>query len=101
MLLAGLAFKIAAVPMHAYAGDVYQGAATPVTAFLAFVPKTSGFVAILKVLSVVGGSCEHAHILIGHARTSSSGANGAVSSTGTRPAFNRPRGVCRRTAPPR
>jgi NADH-quinone oxidoreductase subunit N len=56
MLLAGLAFKIAAVPMHAYAGDVYQGAATPVTAFLAFVPKTSGFVAILKVLAVVGGS---------------------------------------------
>jgi NADH-quinone oxidoreductase subunit N len=55
MLLAGLAFKIAAVPMHAYAGDVYQGAATPVTAFLAFVPKTSGFVAILKVLSAVGG----------------------------------------------
>lgn len=54
MLLAGFAFKIAAVPLHAYAGDVYQGAATPVTAFLAFVPKTSGFVAILKVLFYVG-----------------------------------------------
>lgn len=54
MLLAGFAFKIAAVPLHAYAGDVYQGAATPVTAFLAFVPKTSGFVAILKVLYYVG-----------------------------------------------
>ncbi len=56
MLLAGFAFKIAAVPLHAYAGDVYQGAATPVTAFLAFVPKTSGFVAIIKLLSVVGGA---------------------------------------------
>src|SRR5438270_4787450 len=55
MLLAGFAFKIAAVPLHAYAGDVYQGAATPVTAFLAFVPKTSGFIAIIKVLSAVGG----------------------------------------------
>lgn len=54
MLLAGFAFKIAAVPLHAYAGDVYQGAATPVTAFLAFVPKTSGFIAILKVLYYVG-----------------------------------------------
>ena len=54
MLLAGFAFKIAAVPLHAYAGDVYQGAATPVTAFLAFVPKTSGFIAILKVLFYVG-----------------------------------------------
>ena len=56
MLLAGFAFKIAAVPLHAYAGDVYQGAATPVTAFLAFVPKTSGFVAMIKVLSAVGGA---------------------------------------------
>ena len=56
MLLAGLAFKIAAVPLHSYAGDVYQGAATPVTAFLAFVPKTSGFVAILKILFYVSGT---------------------------------------------
>jgi NADH-quinone oxidoreductase subunit N len=55
MLLAGFAFKIAAVPMHAYAGDVYQGAATPVTAFLSFVPKASGMVAIIKLLAVVGG----------------------------------------------
>jgi NADH-quinone oxidoreductase subunit N len=53
MLLAGFAFKIAAVPLHAYAGDVYQGAATPVTTFLAFVPKTSGFIAIIKVLYYV------------------------------------------------
>lgn len=55
MLLAGFAFKIAAVPLHFYAGDVYQGAATPVTAFLAFVPKTSGFVAIIKLLYAIGG----------------------------------------------
>ena len=55
LLLAGFAFKIAAVPLHAYAGDVYQGAATPVTAFLAFVPKTSGMVAIIKILYVVTG----------------------------------------------
>src|SRR6185295_4545588 len=48
-------FKIAAVPLHVYAGDVYQGAATPVTAFLAFVPKTSGFVALIKILAMVGG----------------------------------------------
>ncbi|HEY8751138.1 MAG TPA: NADH-quinone oxidoreductase subunit N [Tepidisphaeraceae bacterium] len=53
VLLIGLGFKIAAVPLHAYAGDVYQGAATPVTAFLAFVPKTTGFVAIIKVLFYV------------------------------------------------
>ena len=53
MLLAGLAFKIAAVPLHEYAGDVYQGAATPVTAFLAFIPKISGMVAIIKILYMV------------------------------------------------
>lgn len=56
MLLAGFAFKIAAVPLHTYAGDVYQGAATPVTAFLAFVPKTSGMVAIVKLLGTIGGA---------------------------------------------
>ncbi len=56
MLIAGFAFKIAAAPLHVYAGDVYQGAATPVTAFLAFVPKTSGFVALIKILYTVGGA---------------------------------------------
>lgn len=55
LLIAGFAFKMAAVPMHVYAGDVYQGAATPVTAFLSFVPKTAGFVALIKVLFAVGG----------------------------------------------
>lgn len=50
----GLCFKVAAVPMHVYAADVYQGAATPVTAFLAFVPKAAGFVALMLVLSLVG-----------------------------------------------
>lgn len=50
----GICFKIAAVPMHFYAADVYEGAATPVTAFLAFVPKTAGFVAIVLLLSLVG-----------------------------------------------
>ncbi len=55
LLIGGFAFKMAAVPLHAYAGDVYQGAATPVTAFLSFVPKTSGFVALIKVLFAVGG----------------------------------------------
>jgi NADH-quinone oxidoreductase subunit N len=55
MIIAGVGFKIAMVPLHFYAGDVYQGAATPVTAFLAFVPKISGFVAIIKVLFYAGG----------------------------------------------
>ncbi|CAN5548600.1 F(420)H(2) dehydrogenase subunit N [soil metagenome] len=56
MVIAGLTFKMAAVPMYEYVADVYQGAATPVTAFLAFVPKTTGFIALLKILYTVGGS---------------------------------------------
>ncbi len=56
MLIAGFAFKMAAVPLHVYAGDVYQGAATPMTAFLAFVPKTAGFVALIKILFAISGN---------------------------------------------
>ncbi|HWE04459.1 MAG TPA: NADH-quinone oxidoreductase subunit N [Tepidisphaeraceae bacterium] len=60
MLLMGFAFKLAAVPLHTYAGDVYQGAATPVTALLAFVPKTSGIVALIKLLAAASGPDWHA-----------------------------------------
>ena len=52
--IVGIAFKIAAVPMHFYAADVYEGAAVPITAFLAFVPKTAGFVSIILLLGLVG-----------------------------------------------
>lgn len=54
LAIVGVAFKIAAVPMHFYTPDVYQGASTPVAAFLAFVPKTAGFVALILILSAVG-----------------------------------------------
>ncbi|MCI0362834.1 MAG: NADH-quinone oxidoreductase subunit N [Phycisphaerales bacterium] len=58
MILAmlGICFKIAAAPMHFYAADVYEGAAAPVTAFLAFVPKTAGMVAIILLLTTLGWS---------------------------------------------
>jgi NADH-quinone oxidoreductase subunit N len=52
--LIGVGFKIAAVPMHLYTPDVYEGAAAPVSAFLAFTPKTAGFLAILLLCSTVG-----------------------------------------------
>jgi NADH-quinone oxidoreductase subunit N len=55
MLIAGFSFKIAAFPLHFYAGDVYEGAATPVTALLSFVPKTSGFVALIKLFFCISG----------------------------------------------
>jgi NADH:ubiquinone oxidoreductase subunit 2 (subunit N) len=42
-VLAGVAFKIGAVPFQIWIPDVYQGAPTPVTAFLAVASKTAGF----------------------------------------------------------
>jgi NADH-quinone oxidoreductase subunit N len=56
LALMGLCFKIAAVPMHFYTADVYEGAAAPVSAFLAFVPKAAGFLSILLLCAVVGWS---------------------------------------------
>ncbi len=61
--LVGLCFKIAAVPMHAYTADVYQGAAPSVSAFLAFVPKTAGFVAILLLVGTLGWTHGSGHSL--------------------------------------
>jgi NADH-quinone oxidoreductase subunit N len=49
-LLVGLGFKIAAVPFQIWAPDVYQGAPTPTTAFLAVGSKAAGFVLLLRVL---------------------------------------------------
>lgn len=49
-LIAGLAFRVTAVPFHFYAPDVFQGTATPAAALLSFVPKVAGFVALAKLL---------------------------------------------------
>ncbi|NGQ95575.1 NADH-quinone oxidoreductase subunit NuoN [Brevibacillus sp. SYP-B805] len=46
----GLSFKISAVPNHMWAPDVYQGAPTPITAFLAVVSKTAGFAMVFRLL---------------------------------------------------
>jgi len=48
-LLVGFGFKIAAVPFHMWVPDVYQGAPTPVTAFISAGPKAAGFAALLRV----------------------------------------------------
>lgn len=51
--IAGICFKIAAVPMHFYAADVYEGAHSSVTALLAFVPKAAGFIALILLLKLL------------------------------------------------
>jgi NADH-quinone oxidoreductase subunit N len=49
MLLVGFGFKVAAVPFHMWAPDVYEGAPTPVTAFMAAAVKAAAFAAFLRV----------------------------------------------------
>ena len=48
-IMAGLGFKIAVVPFHAWAPDVYEGAPTPVTTLLAAASKAMGFIAVFRV----------------------------------------------------
>ena len=48
-ILVGLAFKVAAVPFHMWTPDVYQGAPSPVTGFMAAGAKAAGFAALLRV----------------------------------------------------
>ncbi len=48
LVLAGFGFKIAAVPFHFWCPDVYQGAATPVTALLSVLPKAAGLAIALR-----------------------------------------------------
>ena len=48
-LLVGLGFKVAAVPFHVWTPDVYQGAPTPATGFMAAAAKTAGFAALLRI----------------------------------------------------
>src|SRR5688572_1419937 len=51
LVFAGFGFKTAAVPFHFWCPDVYQGAPTPVTAFLSVAPKAAGFAVMLRFFS--------------------------------------------------
>jgi len=52
LLMAGFGFKVAAVPFHMWAPDVYEGAPTPISGFLAAASKKMGFAAFFKVFLV-------------------------------------------------
>lgn len=52
-MIAGYGFKISAVPFHMWAPDVYEGASTPVTAFLATASKKMGFAVLFKIFFVL------------------------------------------------
>jgi NADH-quinone oxidoreductase subunit N len=54
LVTVGLGFKVALVPFHMWAPDVYEGAPTPITAFMAVGPKVAGFAAMLRIFSFAG-----------------------------------------------
>jgi NADH-quinone oxidoreductase subunit N len=58
LLIAGFGFKIAAVPFQMWVPDVYEGAPTPITAYLSVASKAAGFAVILRVFYTSFGSLE-------------------------------------------
>jgi NADH-quinone oxidoreductase subunit N len=53
LVLVGFAFKVAAVPFHFWTPDVYEGAPTPITAFISTASKAAGFAVLLRVMLAV------------------------------------------------
>ena len=51
MVVAGLGFKVAAVPFHLWTPDVYEGAPLPITAYISVASKTAGFVLLLRLFA--------------------------------------------------
>ena len=62
LVIAGLAFRITAVPFHFYAPDVFSGSSLPLASLLAYLPKVAGFLALVRLM---GGS----HLSVGLAST--------------------------------
>ena len=60
MVTVGFGYKIAAVPFHMWSPDVYEGAPTPVTAFLSVGPKAAGFAVLVRFFYTVFASPEDA-----------------------------------------
>ena len=60
MVICGFAFKVSAVPFHQWAPDTYEGAPTPITAFLSVASKAAGFVALTQLIFV--GFLGRAHV---------------------------------------
>ncbi|CAN5554987.1 NADH-quinone oxidoreductase subunit N [soil metagenome] len=50
LMIIGLGFKVAAVPFHMWTPDAYQGAPTPVSAYMSVIPKAAGFAAMVRLL---------------------------------------------------
>ena len=58
MLVAGFGFKIAAVPFQMWTPDVYEGAPTPITAFMSVASKAAGFAVVMRIFDIALGNGE-------------------------------------------
>ncbi|MDX8404036.1 MAG: NADH-quinone oxidoreductase subunit N, partial [Mariprofundaceae bacterium] len=63
-LLAGMTFKISVVPFHMWTPDAYEGAPTPITAFMSVAPKVAGLAILMRVLVDVLPALQHDYIPI-------------------------------------
>lgn len=59
LVIAGMAFRVTAVPFHFYAPDVYEGGPPGVIAQLAFLPKVAGFLVLARLLGLLGADPRH------------------------------------------
>jgi len=63
-VLAGMAFKVSVAPFHMWTPDAYEGAPTPVTAFMSTAPKVAGFVILMRVLVDAMPAIQHDYTTI-------------------------------------
>jgi len=63
-ILAGLAFKVSIAPFHMWTPDAYEGAPTPITAFMSVAPKVAGFVIFMRILVDALHSVQHEYTFI-------------------------------------
>ncbi len=63
-VIAGMAFKVSMAPFHMWTPDAYEGAPTPVTAFMSIGPKVAGFVIFVRVLADAMPALQHEYTLI-------------------------------------
>jgi len=58
LIIVGFCFKVAMFPFHSWSPDAYEGAATPVTAFMSVAPKAAAFAIFLKVFTIAFGDVQ-------------------------------------------
>ena len=63
LLILGISFKLAAFPFQMWVPDVYQGAPTPITAYLSVVSKAAGFAVLLRIIYGALGGNDFSYLL--------------------------------------